>query len=575
MSPEQAQGETTDGQTDVYSLGIVLYEMLAGKLPFDGETTLGILLKHVNEPPPPIPGLSPFMQDVINRSLAKNREDRFPSPTDFAKSFSAAVEINPATIQMDALAPAGPSTMQMDVPAETKVQDKSERPKRFDWIRIAISAGIALIFGSFIFFNGLPSSASATETLTATISSSPASLPTITNISTMTPLPINLETSLILHFRDANAIADQAFLAVNRVPAPPNGNKYEVWLFSEQERISLGLLSLDSSGKGSLIYTDEQGSNLIAMYDQAEITVESDDDNSQDPTNLIAFSFVLPEEGSVNLRSLLSSFAVAPEKTALVQGFYSDIQTINKLAGEMDTAYTSGDESLTRQSAEAIMNLIVGEQSPDYKDWDGDGSITNESTGYGLEFNGTNLGYLGAIYTEADRAVKSNNASQPMRIYGEKLKASVQNLAQWSPQLQELIVAILESPEGTDLKEHIVDVAILADQMLNGLDMNRNGTIEDELGEGGAQAVYTYAYAMADMPLTATGLIAGIGTPTPPGGLYEPTSVGGGNGGGGGGAVPTEHIPPGQVKTDKPKPTKKNPGGGGGGGGNGGGNNNN
>ena len=64
MSPEQARGETTDGRTDIYSLGIVLYEMLSGKVPFDGETTMSILLKHVSDPPPPIPGLLPELQKI-------------------------------------------------------------------------------------------------------------------------------------------------------------------------------------------------------------------------------------------------------------------------------------------------------------------------------------------------------------------------------------------------------------------------------------------------------------------------------------------------------------------------------
>src|SRR4030095_1161548 len=71
MSPEQARGEATDGRTDIYSLGIVLYEMLMGKVPFDGETTMSILLKHISEPPPPIPGLSNPIQKFLDKALAE------------------------------------------------------------------------------------------------------------------------------------------------------------------------------------------------------------------------------------------------------------------------------------------------------------------------------------------------------------------------------------------------------------------------------------------------------------------------------------------------------------------------
>jgi len=82
MSPEQARGEVTDGRTDIYSLGIVLYEMLTGNVPFDGETTMSILLKHISEPPAPIPGLSFSLQKVLDRALAKaeraTRPTRYP-----------------------------------------------------------------------------------------------------------------------------------------------------------------------------------------------------------------------------------------------------------------------------------------------------------------------------------------------------------------------------------------------------------------------------------------------------------------------------------------------------------------
>ena len=58
MSPEQARGEQTDRRTDIYSLGIVLYEMLAGRVPFEADTTWSLIYKQINDPPPPIPGIS-------------------------------------------------------------------------------------------------------------------------------------------------------------------------------------------------------------------------------------------------------------------------------------------------------------------------------------------------------------------------------------------------------------------------------------------------------------------------------------------------------------------------------------
>jgi serine/threonine protein kinase len=71
MSPEQAMGLTTDGRTDIYSLGIVLYEMLSGDVPFDGETTMSVLLKHLNAAPAPIPGLVPALQEVLDHALPR------------------------------------------------------------------------------------------------------------------------------------------------------------------------------------------------------------------------------------------------------------------------------------------------------------------------------------------------------------------------------------------------------------------------------------------------------------------------------------------------------------------------
>jgi serine/threonine protein kinase len=91
MSPEQAKGEKTDHRTDIYSLGIILYEMLAGCVPFEADSTLSLIYKQINDPPAPIPGISPAVQKVIDRALAKKPEDRYPTASKMAADFFHAI----------------------------------------------------------------------------------------------------------------------------------------------------------------------------------------------------------------------------------------------------------------------------------------------------------------------------------------------------------------------------------------------------------------------------------------------------------------------------------------------------
>ncbi|MDB4944347.1 MAG: Serine/threonine protein kinase PrkC, regulator of stationary phase [Labilithrix sp.] len=87
MAPEQIQGAVVDARTDVYSLGIMMYEMLAGKVPFERATSVNILMAHVGEPPPPMrtinPNLvcSPAFEDLVMRCIAKDPNERYTNMT--------------------------------------------------------------------------------------------------------------------------------------------------------------------------------------------------------------------------------------------------------------------------------------------------------------------------------------------------------------------------------------------------------------------------------------------------------------------------------------------------------------
>jgi eukaryotic-like serine/threonine-protein kinase len=88
IAPEQASGQPVDAQSDVYSLGIVLYELLAGKVPFPGESFVVVAMKHVNEPPPSIldtrRDVPVRVADAIDRALEKDPARRLPSMAAFA-----------------------------------------------------------------------------------------------------------------------------------------------------------------------------------------------------------------------------------------------------------------------------------------------------------------------------------------------------------------------------------------------------------------------------------------------------------------------------------------------------------
>jgi serine/threonine protein kinase len=183
MSPEQALGRQLDHRSDLFSLGVVLYQMLSGELPFEGETITEMLTRIVRDEPVDIakriPSITPALAAVIRRCLQKKPEDRFDSAEDVAVELSAvflrastAVTTSPNFVRTEKL----PSLTAPTVVRETPRRGGS----RLLWITIAIFllAATAAVF--FVMRRSIPAQSVATTSTPSTSIDVTASAPSET-----------------------------------------------------------------------------------------------------------------------------------------------------------------------------------------------------------------------------------------------------------------------------------------------------------------------------------------------------------------------------------------------------------
>jgi serine/threonine protein kinase len=506
MSPEQAQGLKVDYRSDIYSLGVVLYEMVAGRIPFEGDTSWTLIFKHINEPPPAIEDIQPAIQAVIDRALAKKPEDRYQSARELAADYLEAIGLvaEAGTLRISLPPSRPPPSATRYKSGKQALTPRLTRVAAFSLIGLLFLAAAAFAIPRVL----APSSPSQIPTQSTEIldtDHAPTDSNVVAPVDTADPIGL-------LRFQDGTAPADQVTLSTSSLPLPPGGSQYEVWLIQDdgEQRISLGPIAFDAENKGSVRYVDGGGRNLIGTYSALEITIEADDGNPN-PSNDIAFSVRLPASGLIHVRHLLFSFGATPNQIGFIRGLDASTTQLMDLSAQMLTAFEAGNEVEMLLQAERMLILIVGTQSPDYRDWNANGITDDPGDGYGLLLNGDQLGYIQGTFSHADLAITSPDATQNMLTHGEHVKLSAANVGDWTAELRTHLIAILENPSVPDREARIRQAVALANQIRTGVDINGNENIEPIPGEGGALTAYDHSYYMADMLIPP----AETQTPTP------------------------------------------------------------
>jgi serine/threonine-protein kinase len=533
MPPEQVTTQPIDVRSDIYSTGVVFYQLLTGQLPFDGATAMEVLVKHAYAPLPSPREINPTipvpLEQVVLRAMAKSPADRYQTATAMADDLrrvadrAAAADASSArTISLSAVdVPPPPPVASTPTVASTPavastppVASTPAAPAQWpSWVfpAVLVAALVALV-GAAAALWAIDAQTAAAPTAAPTAA---AAAPTSSPLAATATLPAATEAvatpaptgdaglagdpggaSGSVSYRDAALWSDAATVAVRGLSAPPAGQVYAAWLSNASGSLFLGVLSPDAGGDLAVSYVSPAHQNLVGSYDRVYIAQVPEAAAEAEVANVVLMG-ALPAEPLSHLRHALFSYEATPNKIGFLTGLRREADEALVHAERLAKQLEEGNLAGAQGHAEHVVNIIEGQYGEHFGDLNKDGRVQQPGDGFGLLPNGAQEGYIAGVLHHVLVAASAPGAPETLRGGADGVEELGAALEAQATKIRDLSLRIADAKDATAARADAEELLALARGLAG--------------GESDVETIYERAQGMAQVALA----------PPPPGQISD------------------------------------------------------
>jgi len=555
MPPEQIRGEKVDERSDIYAIGVTLFEMIAGRPPFQAPSPMTLLMMQLGDPVPDLNQLRPDcpaeLKVVVEKAMAKAPAERYQSAAEMSEALgrvlsalkqslhaptaagmaAMAVTTTPQVTQaptaQTAAATTAAASSKSPVQEYTPPQVISGSPSNK---KPLIACGVLLV-AAFVLIGGLLVAKFVLTPSGDNDSDAVAGVELTEAASTLLPAagtdrPANEQagtaTASLTETLAAEAIptaTSTTVLTTTPEPSPtPTPRRLGLMAFLDNEQNRVGTFRLNIAEAGSpadgshyelWISDGLTPISLGAIEPGGGINFEGESDEnllaeynsafitiepdgqSDGPTGEPVFLGIVPLASLEQIRLLVVSAPESPDEKGYLVG--ADEQALLAIdhGGFLSDSLAANDLATAKQHAEHVINILAGEENSAFGDYTGDGVAQNPGDGFGV------TAYLEKAKEHAQLAATADGASEEVIMHAAHTTIGSDNALAFLEEAVQLAGRVLASDSAAEAQQAAESLNSSLDALLNGTDANDDGIIAPSPGEGGILIAYEHALKMA------------------------------------------------------------------------------